>query len=299
MTSRVLTSSDRCDRREFLERSWERNSLHPSQILRRAIAEGLQSDSDDPGQSAGDHAMSICVSRPIETDSADLIGIAEHIAALADLITWTVRGDSGPWEHPEDVAIGGHLWESSAFLSANGTRLRRLLTVDRWPEGGDPAILNSWAVAGECAAYGLEMDLLLAVVGQRRDERWISPWTRGVEHPVSRTLRFQKRDGEAFGPTWERVFREHFRGERQDWLDALTEDGVLTEILLVHQVPVPAHAAEIRALAEKKLQRLALTVELPDPQLSNCFNPVSPCQFRSACPYWRLPSAANGFISPL
>ena len=193
--------------------------------------------------------------------------------------------------------VGEHPWESSAFLSANGTRLRRLLTVDRWPEGGDPEILNSWAVQGESSIYGLPIDLMIAVIGQRRDERWISPWTRGWEHPVSRTLRFQKRDGESFGPTWERVFREHFRGERQDWLDALTDDGVLPEILLVHQVPVPAHAAEIRAFAEKKLQRLALTVELPEPQLSNCFNPVTPCQFRSACPYWRLPNPATGFIS--
>jgi hypothetical protein len=170
------------------------------------------------------------------------------------------------------------------------------MVVDRWPELGDPAILNSWDVQGECAAYGIEMDLLIAVIGQRREERWHSPWTRGVLHPVNQVLRFQKRDGEPFGSTWERIWREHFKGDRQDWLDALTEDGLLPEILLVHQVPVPEHAPEIRELAQKKLQRIQNTVELPEPQLSQCFSPIHPCQFKSCCPYWRLPSEKSGFL---
>jgi hypothetical protein len=241
--------------------------------------------------------MSLCVSRPIETESANLIGIAEHISALADFIVWTVRGDNPAWEHPEDVMVGEHSWESSAYLSVGGTRLRRLMVVDRWPEAGDPAILNSWDVAGECSVYGLPMDLLLAVIGNRRDERWHSAWTRGWEHPVNRVLRFQKRDGEPFSATWEHVWRERFTGTREDWLDALTADGILPEILRVHQIPVPEHASEIRKLAEKRLQRIASTLELPDPQLSNCFDLIHPCQFRSCCPYWRMPASHLGFIS--
>ena len=293
-SAKALTSDDRCRRKAILDKSWERKSIHPTSILHRGIEAGLQSDVIDPGQFASDTVMQLCVSRPIETDSFDLIGIAEHTAALACFICWTVRGDNPAWEHPEDVMVGEHTWESSAYLS--GTRLRRLIVVDRWPELGDQAILNSWDVQGEAAIYGLPIDLLICVVGQRRDERWHSPWTKGFLHAINNQLRFRKRDGEPFVDSWQKIWREHFKGDRQDWLDALTDDGLLPEMLVVHSVPVPEHADEICKLAEKRLRRIQCCTELPEPQLSNCWNPISPCQFRSCCPYWRLPSESSGFL---
>ena len=289
-----LRRSDLCARREFLERSWERSALHPTQILHRALEHGLESEESDPGQVAGDYAMTLCVNRPIETDSPDLLGIAEHVAALADMIIYAVRADNPLWVHPENAQVEDKVWESGAYL--NGIRLRKLITVDRWPEGGDLSILHSWAVQGECAVYGMEMDLLIAVVGTRRDEKWHSAWTRGWEHPVSRELRFQKRDGEPFGPTWERVWRERFQGTREDWWEGMNQDYLLPELLLVHRVEIPAAHKQIRELAARRLDIAYQTTSLPDPHLSQCDNVREPCQFRSTCPYFRLPSEENGFF---
>jgi len=289
-----LRSLDFCARREFLERSWERAALHPTQILHRALEHGLESEESDPGQAAGDHAMTLCVNRPIETDSPDLLSIAEHVAALADMIIYAVRADNPPWVHPENAQVEDKVWKSGAFL--NGNRLRKLITVDRWPEEGNLSILHSWAVQGECSIYGMEMDLLIAVVGSRRDKKWHSAWTRGWEHPVSRELRFQKRDGEPFGPTWERVWRERFQGTREDWWEGLNQDYLLPEMLLVHQIPVSAHSKSYQALAKRRLCSIDQQHSLPDPHLSQCDNAQSPCQFRSTCPYFRLPDEENGFI---
>ena len=284
-SAKILHSSDLCLRREWLERDWERLSLHPTQILHRAIEHGLMSAEDDPGQAAGDYALTLCVNRPIETDSSDLIGIAEHVASLADMIVWTVRADNPPWERMSDKDG----WTSGAFK--NGSRLRRLITVDRWPEEGDLSILHSWAVQGECAIYEMEMDLLIAVIGSRRDEKWHSAWTRGWEHPISRELRFQKRDGEPFGSNWDRVWRERFTGTREDWWEGLNSDYLLPEMLLVQRVEVSPCASDIRELANRQFSS-----ELPPPQLSMCFDRLHPCPFQSCCPYFRLPSEELGFL---
>ena len=128
----------------------------------------LVDDSDDPGQAAGDHALTLCVNRltRLRLTPRTLIGIAEHVAESrghdrVDREGWIIRLGRG-W-------VTGDGWTSGAFK--NGSRLRQLITVDRWPEEGDLSILHAWAVQGECAIYEMEMDLLIAVIGIRRDEK--------------------------------------------------------------------------------------------------------------------------------
>ena len=223
------------------------------------------------------------------------IGLGEHIAGLADFLVWVSRGENGPWCRPEDVKVGKSLWESSAFLNASGSGLRQLLVVDSWTEERQLATMHSWQVQGEMAAYGVPMTLLVAVIGKRRDGRWINPFTRGYRHPVSYELRLQKRDGEPFGPTWEKVWREKYDGTREEWLDGLTYDGVLAESLIVHPIQSLPFDQEIRTVLEAKTLRIQASHELPEVQLSVCDDALHPCPYRSACPYFRLPSERSGF----
>jgi hypothetical protein len=139
------------------------------------------------------------------------------------------------------------------------------------------------------------MTLLVAIIGARRDNRWHSPFTRGYEHPVSRELRFERRDGEPFKDSWDKVWREQFKGDRADWLEAMTADGLLSEHLLLHRVDPPPHTAVLRQLVASQLAGLAERRELPPAQLGMCFY-SHPCPFRSACPNWRMPSEQIGFL---
>jgi len=293
MTSaELLFADDHCGRRAILAHSWERHALSPSDILRRSVQHGLGCGEEDAGLAAGDVCMSLCVDHPIDTEETDLLGLATHMAALADMVVWMVQG--GAWKPSAKTPVGAHMWVGSAFEGSAG--LRQVLLVDVWNEERKEAALNLWAIGGEMAVYDLPMTLVVAVIGKRRDGRWRNPFTLGHEHPINRDLRFRKRDGTTFGSTWNRVWREDFKGTREDWLNSLTDDGLLPEMLLVEHLDVPARAAKIRQLAADKLERIAKAAALPPPQLSVCHDPIAPCPYKTECPNWRLPSERGGFV---
>ncbi len=293
-SAHILSSSDRCERKEWLERSWERTLLIPSDVLRRSEEAGLTVKSDDPGQSAGDEAMTLCVERGLDVRQGDLFSVANNIAALADMTVWLLR-QGAPWERPEDVRLGNGHWRSSAFLSDSGTRLRAVLIAERWDDARQLSAEHSWFYGGETAVYGMPMDLMVVIVGQRRDGRWNGPLSRGWQHPVSKDLRFRKRDGSGFDSNWKQVFREDADYSREKWLDQLTADGVLEDSVLSVELLPPDEAPTIRVLAERGLTRLREATALPDPHLSQC-DGLSPCAYRDACWTFQLPSEALGFV---
>lgn len=292
-SAELLNAADFCERSGVLGLTWQRNNISPMAALYQAIEAGLQDESEDPGQAAGDHFMGLAVDRGLDTPQSDLYGQANHLASLADYITWLLRAGD-PWKRPEP--IDG--WEPSSFL--HGNRLRRVVLVDHWPkkEGLETpqrilAEEHDWRSLESCI-YGLPMDLMVFVLGASRDGRRHGSLTRAWLHPVNQDLRFQKRDGGEFGGNWERVFREDFNGSREEWLDGMTSDGVLSDAVLTHTV-YPENAEKVKELAYKKLARMQ-SGEIPDPQPSRCFSPITPCQFRAACPYFRMPSEDLGFI---
>jgi hypothetical protein len=139
------------------------------------------------------------------------------------------------------------------------------------------------------------MDCLIVEIGSLRDGRWSNAFTRGYRHPVSKTLRFRKRDGDDFGSTWVKVEREHDSASREDWLDAMTEDGVLAEAVHVHSV-AQNRVPEILALAQVKMARIREAQEPPEENLTACFTRINPCPFRSCCPRGTEPSPEAGFV---
>lgn len=292
-----LSSHDRCARKSFLEKDWERNHLHPGDVLRRAIDVGLESEEEDPGIAAGDEVMTLCTERGMDTGRGDLYAMAQHTAALADIIVWFLRGTGKPWERPEDVKIGKSAWESSTFLSACGTRLRRVAVASRWGEDRALGESHSWRTVGETTAYGIPITQIVVIVGQTREGRYHSPWTKAFCHPVNHSLRMRKRSGENFGGKWRSIWREETEYSREKWLDAMTDDGILGDVVFEVEVPVPEAPAKAKIswLMEKKLAEIKDTTELPPPCPSVCDWPV-PCDFSKACWHFELPSSRNGFI---
>lgn len=285
MTAALLNADDFCRRSAVLGRSWQRNLISPTAALYQGIEAGLEHEGDDPGQAAGDALMTLAVERGLDTTQGDLFGLANHLSSIADFIVWMLRtGDH--WKHPERLET----FEPCSYVSDG--RLRRVVICDRWDEKRIIAEEHDWRTLEGCI-YGLPMDLLVFVLGASRDGRRHGPLTRGWLHPVAQDLRFQKRDGGEFGGNWSRVFREEFQGSREDWLNGMTADGVLEDVVLTHTV-YPEHAEEVKTLAYRKLARLQSGEA--DPQLSQCFSAISPCQFNAACPYFREPSEALGFV---
>lgn len=293
-TAEQLRNSDFCPCRAWYEQRWAVPSLSPKSILRASIERGLQSEGDT-GEAAEEEAYRLATEVGIDTAETDLLGIATHIAAFANFTAWVLRGSGGRWKRPEPVLLpDGTPWQSGAFLSATESHLRRVVLVKRWDGFEQMSLENSWEVAGECAVYQVPMDCLIVEIGSLRRGRWVNPFTVGYRHPVSKTLRFRKRDGEDFGATWHRVQREKDSATREEWLDALVGDGLLPEVIQIHSVDVPRRADELRDLAARKLQRMR--GEKPDENLSACFQRIHPCPFRSCCPNGEEPSPERGFV---
>ena len=290
-----LESSDRCLRSAYLSKTWQRNVLSPTAALYQAIETGLiYSGPEDPGQCAGDTLMTLAVDRGLDTHQSDLFGLAQHLAAIADLCTWMLR-TGAPWPRPENIKVGDDTWESSAFLNEAGTRLRRIVLVDRWSEERQLSVEHNWNVFGETCSYQMPMDLTVLVLGQMRDGRRHGPFSKAWTHPISKQLRMRKRSGKGFDGNWIPVFREDWEGSREGWLDTMTEDGVLEDAVFHVEVQPHEEAKKIRSLIERRLTAIHECNALPDPCPSQCYG-LSPCQFIGSCWEFKPPSVRDGFV---
>jgi hypothetical protein len=296
-SAEFLTLDDRCKRAPYLAKRWEKSSMTPLSALYLAIEEGLGYEGEeDPGQISGDHVMTIATERYLDIPSLDQYGTAMHYAALADLIVFVLRTGAA-WQRPEDTKVGREPWESSAWLNEAGTGLRRVVLVDRWNDERKLGESHSWKTAGECAAYGLPMKMIVVVIGQSRDGRRSTPWSKGWRHPVNDVLRMRKRNGKGFDGAWVPVMREDTDYSRELWLETMTEDGVLADCLFEVDVEYSAQGrSNIGRCAEQKLVQIREQKTLPSPHPSQCDDPIAPCQFRTECWAFRQPSLETGFI---
>ena len=294
-SAEALTADDRCKRFAFLAKSWQKLTMNPTAVLYKAIEDGLTYEgTDDCGTHAGDTVMTLAVERGLNTEQSDLYGLANHLAAMADLITWMLR-PQGPWVRPANTKVGQMPWESSVFLNDSGTRLKRVVLVDHWSKDRELSAAHSWYAAGETSAYQMPMDQTVLIIGQNRQGRRHGPFSKGWTHPVSNLLRMRKRDGKGFDGNWKSVFREDTDFSREHWLDVMTQDGVLQDAVFQVEVPVHEEAAKIRRLEERKLAAIRECAVLPEPQPSQC-DGISPCAYIDACWSFKAPCEKLGFF---
>lgn len=298
-SAEILTSDDFCRRKAFLEKRWQPHAVTPTQALHESIERGLTDDSDsDSSDVASEHLMELATTRGIDSNQEDLLGQAEHLAGIASFVTYLLRPATA-WKRLEVTNLpNGTHWTPTTFLDPSESHLRRLILCSKWDAYRQVQEEHDWRTL-ESAVYGVPMDLVVVVLGPERNGRRHGPLCKGWTHPVSKTLRFRKRDGTGFDGAWEPVFREQSDFSREDWLDALVEDGLLLECVVIHQTPALDRASEIVHLAESKITRLRDNEYPPEPQLSRCFDRFHPCPFRSCCPRGLEPSEELGFISAL
>jgi len=272
-------------------------------MVSEALRVALQAPNEQEtafGEAAGSAMLQLAEDRGLDTDNYDVYGSVIHHAALADLIVSAVRKpDDKPWLIPEPVKN----WNSSCFLSPDGNTLRRIVLVSHWSDSRHYSECRSWLSLGEVCHYNLPLQMIVAIIGQERNGKRSSAWTKGFLHPRNHQLRFRKKSratSEVFNDKWEQIWREdHAEITRETWLQAMLTDDILPEVLFRVDIPVPetVHRQRILDLAQSKLDRLERIQETPEPQLSTCDFPT-PCQFRRCCHCIpeREPSEKNGFI---
>jgi hypothetical protein len=138
----------------------------------------------------------------------------------------------------------------------------------------------------------------VVLIGQRREGRHHSPWSKGFLHPRSRNLRIAKRSGEKFDGNWIQCWREEQENiSRDKWLDAMRADRIMNDVLFDVEVPVPdpAFQSKIGQLASRKMEAITGTTEVPPPNISVCDWPQR-CGFAQCCWEFTEPSEKTGFI---
>lgn len=295
-TPELLTLMDRDPRAGYWSQFWQKQRVTPTEALRMAIPVGLMSEAEDPGQEAGNEIMTLAAERGLETKANDLYGCALHHASLADILVTQLRSGAA-WGHPEDTTVNGLPWLSNAFLEPSGVRLRRVVIADRWSAERKEFESHAYFSLGEMCAYEMPMSLSVVIVGQTREGRHHSPWSKGYAHKNWK-LRLRKRTGETFDGNWQAIWREeHDELSRDRWLDQLKEDQCLPDLLFEVDLdlPCPEVLSKVRRLIEKKLRTLQKMKETPEPSISQCDWPT-PCPFKEACWTFTEPSERNGFI---
>jgi hypothetical protein len=291
----LLNSADRCARLPYLLQRWQTPAIRPVDALYQAIETGLTDPGNAPWDVAETVLYDLATTRGLDSAQTDLLGEAEHLASLASFITFLLRPE-GPWKRPEPITLpDGSIWTPRSFLDPSESHLRRLVLCSRWDAYRKVEEEHDWRTL-EGSIYRVPMDLMIVMIGQERDGRRHGPLTRGWRHPVSKSLRFRRRDGDDFGSTWERVERENDKATREEWLDAMTDDGVLPDVVQVHSVGVSERAADWCNIALTKLRRIREAQEPPEESPSMCFDRIHPCPFRACCPRGLEPSPELGFV---
>lgn len=299
-TAALLTRLETCERAGYWARGWERRKLDGTEMLAQAVGAGLtEVERSDYGEVAGETVMDLAEHRGLSSRTHQVYDSAVHHAALADIITATIRPAGKPPWRPVEPLDG--TWTPSCYVDASGSHLRRVLLVSAWSDERHHAEMRSWHSFGEVCHYEMPMQQVVIVLGQLRDGKRHGPFSKGFMHPQGSHLRFRRKSkstNETFNANWRQVWREDVGGDIsvERWLQGMLDDDILRDTCFPVDVPVPDKqvCARVRSMAAARLDALHRLKVLPDENLSTCFWPVQ-CVFQPECHAGRKPDG-NRFV---
>lgn len=303
MTSpELLTVYEPCNRAGYWDRDWERIKIGLDELLQAGLKEGVTTERKDFGEAAGEAIISIAASREVVSDQHNIYDQCVHLASIADIVSCAIRKPSeAPWLIPQSVILpNGQQWHSGAFLSPDGTKLRRIALTSNWSDNKHYSFARSWFSLGEAAIFEMPMQQVTIILGQHRDGKRHGYWSHGLQHPVSKQLRFRKKTDKAipFKSSWIEVWREDYdQISTAEWLSAMLTDGVLKDVAFTVDVPVPEKSVRknLMDLAARRLDEIYSANILPEKQLSTCDWPEV-CPHRAHCHADAEPSGRYGFV---
>lgn len=299
----VLMDYEICARKAFY-RFWRRQKIRPVLALTEAIKSVLtasQCEDGAWGDMAGSKLLELAASPGLDADSATLYACAMNYATLADILVSAIRKPADKaWLIPEPIGK----YESPCLMSPEGDKLRRLVVVSNWNDSRHFSECRNWRTMYPMAAYSLPMTLVILIIGNERNGRRHSHWTKALRHVSGHfDVRFRRRVGNTSGgfrDSWTEIWREdHEEISREKWLNGLLKDDVMRDICMTAEMPAlpPNQRQHYLDLAERKLEIIEKTKEKPMLQLTGCHFPM-PCPFSGVCHSIpeKGPSAALGFV---
>ena len=286
LTTEDFVSHDTCPRLRTWGARYDFPRISIAAAMHRALRVGLLAG--DPFRSKD--AFVALAANPGLDVSGSVYEIAVHHAALMEIVTAYLLGDSGPWKPCGELTLAGYDFEPQSYLMADG-RIRCVVLCSSWNPLREQEERNSWRTIADTCAMGRPMLINAVVIGQSRNGFRPSPWTQAYIHPENGIHRVKKREGK-FTENWKRIYRENTDRHPEDWLTIMQNDDAFEGLVYSTSVDVPPRKKEFLADMERISREIAQGSEAM--RRSGCFR-YAPCGFSQLCNHDQLvtPQAAN------
>jgi hypothetical protein len=149
--------------------------------------------------------------------------------------------------------------------------------------------LHSWRTFGDLVMSGCSLVLHVIVLGQNRNGRFLSPWTRAYGHPAMPNNRWQWVKPE--DTNWKPLqFIDQTRLDITEWLDQAFNQGAIQPLIQDQLVDLPAESVirdtryQIAREASDMMKLLdARTSYLSEPMSRGSCDLYTPCHYQSVC----------------
>src|SRR5580765_3357670 len=290
-----LTDKQTCVRRFILNSEYKLARWRPKLLfdvlLRRGILELTKQK--DVAEVAAD-AKAVFLQRATDP-GLDIIGKDPYQASKGwtSLLESVLHGVSRtvlPVLHdPEPARLTSSIdWRFLSWADDAGT-LHRWVTVESWDNDTVSRELHSWRTFGDLVMSGCPMVLHAIVLGQNRDGRFMSPWTRTYIHPAIPAFKWKwiKPGDTAWKPL--QILDQH-RLDVGEWIDAAWSQGAIQPLLQDQQVELPADSVcrDTRyQIIREASDMLRLIKEdrpyLAEPMSRGACDLYSPCHYQPVC----------------
>lgn len=260
---------DTCPRSQVFTARYQPLRLSLNGALNESLYTALSAGSPI---AASDKLMELAARPGIEIESRSLYDSAIHHSRLVELLASYVLA-VGPLKVPESIACEWGDLQPRSFLTEDG-RLRRVVLCDRWTPERELLERFSWRTAIDSAITNRPMIITALVIGRVQNGFRPSVWTTGYEHPMTREIRVQKREGK-FTENWRSHYRENTQIKALEWLRIMQEDGAFEgRVFSVAQSPDPSVLPQVAEMARE----MGSTRQTR----SSCYR-FKPCPFLPAC----------------
>lgn len=267
---------------------WHPSSLFSSVMRRAVFVLSSGRTFEDVAASARTQFIEAARSPGLSVENCDVYRLAMDYCSIITNVIYALHRVAMPvlaTADPVDIEEGVQ-WKFMSLRDDSGN-LHRWIFVDAWDDDRFTSELHSWYTFGDIAAAPAPMQLHVVEIGQRRNGRMVSPWSRAHIHPIiAGRFKFTGIQGKE----WKPIFFSDSRISSEEWVGQMHREG-LTESLIHHvsiAEPQQKHIDEFnrQALMEfSEMKRVTETVadpmELPMSR-GSCDFP-RPCPFREIC----------------
>ena len=285
-----------CRRRYVLSRAWRPLRWRPKALFDACLRQGIlavsQGDLPAPAAAASRSQFLQSAANPGLDITTNPYLAAKDWCAMLDTILLSLTREGIPSQLAESPPIKLNSMVSWAPLAhVEGQTLHRWLTLDHWGEEDMIRELHSWRTLGDVAMTKLPMIIHVIEVGQVRNGRRASAWTRAWKHPTmpSLQMRFKGKLPGAF-KGWKPLYFSDAHVEATEWVEQMWKEGAARG--LIHHVrvnvPSPAHCVAVEQDILSEAMRIhELSVEQAHwtamPMSRNACDQWTPCSFQPIC----------------